>query len=194
MCRHRAADEGSRPLGVIARRGKVDDGEMPPKLSAGILLYRTTAPGAVEVLIAHMGGPLWQRKDAGAWSIPKGEYIPEEDALQAARREFQEELGIPVPASDFLPLGDVTQAGGKVVSVWAAGGDFDPSAAVSNTFEMEWPKGSGRIRTFPEVDRVAWYGVAEARTRLVQGQRPFLDRLTEALQGPDGQYPGHTVS
>ncbi|MEA2617258.1 MAG: hypothetical protein QOE72_3041 [Chloroflexota bacterium] len=156
---------------------------MPPKLSAGILLYRITEQGAVEVLIAHMGGPFWQRKDAGAWSIPKGEHMAGEGALQAARREFQEELGIPVPASDLLPLGDVTQAGGKVVSVWAANGDVDPSAAVSNTFEMEWPKGSGRIRTFPEVDRVAWYGVAEARGRLVRGQRPFLDRLAEALSG-----------
>jgi predicted NUDIX family NTP pyrophosphohydrolase len=160
---------------------------MPPKLSAGILLYRITKQGAVEVLIAHMGGPFWQHKDAGAWSIPKGEHMAEEDALQAARREFQEELGIPVPASDFLPLGDVNQAGGKVVSVWAAGGDFDPSTAVSNTFEMEWPKGSGRIRTFPEVDRVAWYGVAEARARLVRGQLPFLDRLAETLQGEDRQ-------
>lgn len=160
---------------------------MPSKLSAGILLYRITEQGDVEVLIAHMGGPFWQHKDAGAWSIPKGEYVAEEDALQAARREFQEELGVPVPASDFLSLGNVTQAGGKVVSVWAAGCDFDPSTAVSNTFEMEWPKGSGRIRTFPEVDRVAWYGTAEARARLVRGQLPFLDRLAGALQSPDRQ-------
>jgi predicted NUDIX family NTP pyrophosphohydrolase len=180
---------------VIAGCGKADDGDdMPPKLSAGILLYRITELGAVEVLIAHMGGPLWQRKDAGAWSIPKGEHMAEDDALQAARREFQEELGVPVPASDFVPLGNVTQAGGKVVSVWAAGGDFDPRTAVSNTFEMEWPKGSGRMRTFPEVDRVAWYGVAEARARLVRGQLPFLDRLAEALQGQHRQHPDRTIS
>src|SRR3977135_1425096 len=105
---------------------------MPPKLSAGILLYRITEQGAVEVLIAHMGGPFWQRRDAGAWSIPKGEHLAEDDPLEAARRGFQEELGVPVPASEFLPLGEVTQAGGKVVSVWAAAGDLDPSTAVSN--------------------------------------------------------------
>ncbi len=167
---------------------------MPPRLSAGILLHRTDERGAVEVLIAHMGGPFWQRRDAGAWSIPKGEHLAGDDPLEAARREFEEELGVPVPASEFLPLGEVTQAGGKVVSVWAAAGDLDPSTAVSNTFELEWPRGSGRIRTFPEVDRVAWFGVEEARARLVRGQLPFLDRLTRALRAtrPPGVDDAHS--
>jgi predicted NUDIX family NTP pyrophosphohydrolase len=157
-----------------------------PKRSAGLLLYRLRPGGAAEVLIAHMGGPFWARKDAGAWSIPKGEYAEGEDPFEAACREFGEELGHPVPATEFTPLGEVAQSGGKRVLAWAAEGDLDPAAAVSNTFELEWPRGSGVVRTFPEVDRVAWYGVAEARSRLVKGQVPFLDRLLELLASGAG--------
>ncbi len=148
--------------------------------SAGILLFRRTN-GSTEVLIAHMGGPFWARKDDGAWSIPKGETEPGEDDVAAARREFQEELGLPVPGGDLTPLGDAKQSGGKVVAVWALEGDLDPGAVRPGTFEMEWPRGSGRTREFPEVDRVAWFAVEPARDKLVSGQRTFLDRLTEAL-------------
>jgi predicted NUDIX family NTP pyrophosphohydrolase len=154
---------------------------MAARQSAGILLYRLTPGGGVEVLIAHMGGPFWQRKDAGAWSIPKGEHAPEEDPLECARREFAEELGIPVPPGEVLPLGAMTQAGGKRVTAWAVRGDLDPATTVSNTFEMEWPRGSGRMRSFPEVDRVAWVALGEARRLLVAGQVGFLDRLAHSL-------------
>ena len=135
----------------------------------------------VEVLLAHMGGPFWARKDAGAWSIPKGEYAEGDDPVEAARREFGEELGHPVPADEFTELGSVTQSGGKHVTAWAAEGDFDPATAVSNTFDLEWPRGSGQLQTFPEVDRVGWFPVADARSRLVKGQVPFLDRLEDFL-------------
>jgi predicted NUDIX family NTP pyrophosphohydrolase len=150
------------------------------KRSAGILLFRR-AGGQVEVLLGHMGGPFWQRKDAGAWSVPKGEYEPEEDPVAAARREFEEELGLPVPAGELIELGDVRQTGGKVVTVWAVEGDLDPDDVVPGTFAMEWPKGSGRLQEFPEVDRVAWLGLDEAREKLVTTQRAFLDRLAERL-------------
>jgi predicted NUDIX family NTP pyrophosphohydrolase len=149
--------------------------------SAGVVLYRTGPDTVVEVLLGHMGGPFWARKDAGAWSVPKGEYAPGEDPLEAARREFAEELGHPLPDVPLVPLGELRQSGGKYVTVWAAEGDFDPAVAVSNTFELEWPRGSGVVRTFPEVDRVAWFTVDDARTRLVKGQVPFLDRLLEVL-------------
>jgi predicted NUDIX family NTP pyrophosphohydrolase len=145
--------------------------------SAGILLFRG-AGERLEVLIAHMGGPFWARKDAGAWSIPKGECEPDEDELAAARREFQEELGLPVPPGTPTPLGSAKQSSGKVVSVWALEGDLDPAAVVPGTFEMEWPRGSGRTREFPEVDRVAWVDIDQARQKLVGGQRAFLDRVT----------------
>jgi len=151
------------------------------KRSAGILLFRR-AGGQVEVLLGHMGGPFWQRKDAGAWSVPKGEYEPEEDPAAAARREFEEELGLPVPAGELIELGDVRQTGGKVVTVWAVEGDLDPDDVVPGTFTMEWPKGSGRLQEFPEVDRVAWLGLDEARGKLVTAQRAFLDRLAEQLR------------
>lgn len=157
---------------------------MPRKRSAGILLFRKN-DRTVQVLIGHMGGPYWERKDARAWSIPKGEYGPREDSFTVARREFQEELGTPVPASDFIVLGESKQAGGKVVTVWAAEGDLDASAAVSNRFELEWPKGSGRIQEFPEIDRVAWLDVAVARTKVLKGQEPFLDRLMTHLRQDD---------
>ncbi|OJZ73664.1 NTP pyrophosphohydrolase [Mycobacterium paraffinicum] len=147
-----------------------------PKLSAGVLLYRTR-DGVVEVLIAHPGGPFWARKDNGAWSIPKGEYADGEDPWAAAQREFAEELGLPVPCGTRLDLGQLKQSGGKVVTAFAVGADLDVTDARSNTFELEWPKGSGTLREFPEVDRVGWFTVAQARTKLLKGQLAFLDRL-----------------
>jgi predicted NUDIX family NTP pyrophosphohydrolase len=156
-----------------------------PRRSAGILLYRLAADGTCEVLVGHMGGPFWAKKDAGAWSIPKGEYVDGEVPFDVARREFEEELGSPVPASEFDPLGDVRQSGGKVLTVWAAAGDLDAETSVSNTFELEWPPRSGRIQQFPEIDRSAWLPLADARVALVKGQVPLLDRLAEHLERAD---------
>jgi predicted NUDIX family NTP pyrophosphohydrolase len=151
-----------------------------PRLSAGLLLYRAVEDH-VEVLLVHPGGPFWARRDEGAWSVPKGEYDPEEDALSAAEREFAEELGAPAPEGDRSSLGEVTQSGGKRVQVWAVAGDFDAHDIESNTFEIEWPKGSGRRRSFPEVDRAEWWALADARSKLVTGQRAFVDRLEQLL-------------
>ena len=153
-----------------------------PRTSAGLLLYRRL-PG-LEVLLGHMGGPFWARKDEAAWSVPKGEYEAGEESFAVALREFEEELGSPVPATDFLPLGEVKQAGGKVLTVWAAEGDLDAAATRSNTFSLEWPPRSGRIQEFPEIDRAAWLPVDEARIKLVRGQVPLLDRLIAALGDP----------
>jgi len=139
-------------------------------------MFRKSAEG-VEVLLGHMGGPLWARRDAAAWSVPKGEYGPDETAEDAARREFTEELGLPAPSGRFVPLGEVRQSGGKVVTVWAVEGDLDPASIVPGTFDMEWPKGSGQVRSFPEMDRVAWLDPATAREKIVAAQREFLDRL-----------------
>ena len=152
-----------------------------PRTSAGILLYRRADDGTVEVLVGHMGGPFWTKKDAGAWSIPKGEYGDGEDPFEVAQREFLEELGSPVPSSSFLPLGQVRQSGGKVLTVWAAAGDLDVTTAVSNTFALEWPPRSGRMQEFPEIDRAAWVAVERARDLVVKGQIPLLDRLLDAL-------------
>ncbi|MBB5953432.1 putative NUDIX family NTP pyrophosphohydrolase [Saccharothrix tamanrassetensis] len=149
---------------------------MTGKISAGILLYRHTNDG-LEVLIGHMGGPFWARKDAGAWSVPKGEPDADEPLEATARREFTEELGLPVPHGELTPLGEVRQSGGKTVHVWALQGDLDPAQVVPGTFELEWPKGSGNLRRYPEVDRVAWFSLAEASSKLVTAQRVFLDRL-----------------
>jgi predicted NUDIX family NTP pyrophosphohydrolase len=152
-----------------------------PRTSAGILLYRVGAGGVVEVLIGHMGGPFWARKDAGAWSIPKGEYEPGEEPFEVAQREFLEELGSPVPATEFAALGELRQSGAKTLTVWAAAGNFDVTTAVSNTFELEWPPRSGRRQEFPEIDRAGWFPVEDARSLLVKGQVPLLDRLLERL-------------
>jgi predicted NUDIX family NTP pyrophosphohydrolase len=154
---------------------------MPAPRSAGLLLYRRSGDGGVEVLIGHMGGPFWARKDDGGWSIPKGEYDPDDDPLQAARREFEEELGSPPPAESFEPLGEVRQPSGKRLTVWAAEGDFDCSTARSNTFSMEWPPRSGQMQEFPEIDRAEWFAVDVARSKLVKGQVAFLDRLLDRL-------------
>jgi predicted NUDIX family NTP pyrophosphohydrolase len=152
-----------------------------PQLSAGVLVYRVR-DGVVEVLIAHPGGPFWARKDDGAWSIPKGEYPDRDDPWAAAQREFREELGLPVPDGPRDDFGPLKQPSGKVVTAFAVHGDLDVTDARSNTFELEWPKGSGKVREFPEVDRVAWFPVTQARAKLLKGQRAFLDRLM-ALPG-----------
>ncbi|MFC8347060.1 NUDIX domain-containing protein [Streptomyces sp. NPDC057280] len=149
------------------------------RTSAGLLLFRRTDAG-VEVLLGHMGGPFFARRDAGAWTVPKGEYVPEEEpAWEAARREFQEELGLAPPDGDAVPLGEVRQSGGKLVTVWAVEADLDPATVVPGTFRMEWPPRSGRQQEFPELDRVAWFPVERAREVIVTAQATFLDRLAE---------------
>jgi predicted NUDIX family NTP pyrophosphohydrolase len=150
------------------------------RTSAGILLWRTRA-GELEVLLAHMGGPYWAKKDLGHWTIPKGEAEEGEELTAVARREFWEETGHEVPDVPLIELGEIKQKSGKVVLGWAAEGDLDPSAAVSNTYEMEWPPGSGRTAEFPEIDRVEWFRMDEARRKLKDAQVPFLDRLAAAL-------------
>jgi predicted NUDIX family NTP pyrophosphohydrolase len=150
------------------------------KRSAGILLYRRES--GLEVLLGHMGGPFWSRRDTGAWSLPKGEYEPDEEPEAAARREFQEELGLPVPDGELTELGTVRQSGGKVITAWALAGDLDPELVVPGTFELEWPRGSGRIREFPEIDRACWFDRDQAQEKIVKGQRPFLDRLSKLLE------------
>jgi predicted NUDIX family NTP pyrophosphohydrolase len=148
--------------------------------SAGILLHRRGADGP-EVLLVHPGGPFWARRDAGAWSIPKGEYSEPEDARACALREFEEETGTRLDEPDLVDLGEVVQKSGKVVTAWACEGDLDAGAVTSNTFSMERPRGSGTTQEFPEVDRAEWFAVEEARRRVLPAQAPFLDRLLERL-------------
>jgi predicted NUDIX family NTP pyrophosphohydrolase len=155
---------------------------MATKHSAGILLFRRGG-ASVEVLLVHPGGPFWKKRDEGAWSIPKGEIEPGEDALAAALRELGEELG-PAPRLDpeaLIELGSVRQRAGKVVEAWAAEGDFDPATLASIEFEMEWPPRSDTQASFPEVDRAEWFSPAAARTKILAGQEPLLDRLLERL-------------
>lgn len=153
--------------------------------SAGILLYRVDPDGGVSALVAHMGGPFWAAKDVGAWSIPKGEYDPEsESPMDAARREFREELGVDPPAGDYGELGTFAYASGKRVTVFVCDGAAFAASSPRfsfGEFEMEWPPRSGRRRTFPEVDRAEWMPLDAARARLVAGQRPAIDRLAEHL-------------
>ncbi|MGI8879086.1 MAG: NUDIX domain-containing protein [Jatrophihabitans sp.] len=149
--------------------------------SAGILLFRRSG-GELEVLLGHMGGPFWRRKDGGAWSAPKGLLEPGEDHQAAARREFTEEVGVPVPDGELIALGTEQQRGGKVVTLWAIEADLDVSTVRPGTFDMEWPPKSGRTQSFPEVDRAEWIGVETARAKLVGGQRVFLDRLITAIE------------
>jgi len=149
--------------------------------SAGILLYRRD-PDGVRVLLAHPGGPFWVSRDAGHWTVPKGEAKPGEDMFDVARREFLEETGHPAPDVPAIALGEITQKSGKRVVAWALEGDIDPARAVSNTFEMEWPPRSGLIEAFPEIDRVAWFDLAEAGRRIKAAQARFLDALEEALR------------
>lgn len=148
--------------------------------SAGILLYRRRDDD-LQVLLVHPGGPVWARRDGGAWSIPKGELDDGEAPLDAARREFAEELGTALPEGEALDLGEVRQRSGKIVAAWAVAGDLDPAGVVSNTFEMQWPPRSGRMQAFPEVDRAGWFELDAAREKLNPGQVPLLDRLREAL-------------
>jgi predicted NUDIX family NTP pyrophosphohydrolase len=150
--------------------------------SAGILLWRRSADAGLEVFIAHMGGAFWAKKDAAAWSIPKGEYGDDEAALTAAIREFGEEIGVAAPALDYASLGEFRQASGKIVTVFAAESDFEVADVHSNTFPAEWPPRSGRIQQFPEIDRAEWTSLAVASERLVKGQLPMLEAL-EALVG-----------
>ena len=152
-----------------------------PKRSAGLLLHRPGPGGEPELLLGHMGGPYWARKDEGAWSVPKGEHGPDEDPADAARREFAEELGSPPPAGELHDLGSVRQRGGKVVTVFALAADFDAEHIESNTFTIEWPPRSGRIASFPEIDRAAWFDPDTARRKLVRGQVEFVERLLAAL-------------
>jgi predicted NUDIX family NTP pyrophosphohydrolase len=159
---------------------------MTSRVSAGLVLWRR-GPDGIEVLLGHPGGPFFTSRDAGYWSIPKGEVEAEERAAgeaglaAVARREFAEETGHPVPDGPLIPLGSIVQKGGKVVHAWAAEGDLDPAGAHSNLFTMVWPPGSGRIASYPELDRVAWYGLDEARRRVKETQIPLLDRLEAAL-------------
>ncbi|WP_327181795.1 NUDIX domain-containing protein [Streptomyces sp. NBC_01334] len=149
-----------------------------PKRSAGLLLFRHTDDGP-QVLLGHMGGPYFAKKDAGAWTVPKGEYEPDEPAWEAARREFREELGLPPPDGEAVDLGEVRQKNGKIVTAWAIEADLDPAAIAPGTFTMEWPPRSGLTQEFPELDRVAWFGLDRARQVIVTAQAAFLDRLAE---------------
>lgn len=149
-----------------------------PSVSAGILLYRRER--GLLVLLAHFGGPYWRRKDLGAWSIPKGELAPGEEPEAAARREFREELGAPAPAA-LITLGEIRQSGGKLAYVFAAEGEFDVTRLRSNSFTIEWPPKSGRMQSYPEVDRVEWFSLEVAEQKILASQRPLLARLTEML-------------
>lgn len=154
---------------------------MSKKLSAGVILYRIHDE-VLQVLIAHMGGPFWAKKDEGGWSIPKGEYGETEEPFIVAQREFAEELGFPVPSDEFIDLGAFKQPSGKVICVWAAEGDLDASRCVSNTFEMVWPRGSGETIEVPEVDRAEWVAAAVAKRKLLKGQVPVVEELVRRLK------------
>lgn len=149
---------------------------MPARASAGLLLHRA-APAGVEVLLVHPGGPFWRTRQWGSWSVPKGEIEAGETAAAVAEREFAEELGQPAPVGPRVDLGEITQKNGKRVRAWAVSGDLDCSTVVSNTFTLEWPKGSGVEREFPEVDEARWFALDEARRRILEAQVPLLDRL-----------------
>ena len=149
--------------------------------SAGLLLYRKVA-GGIEVLLAHPGGPLWAKRDEGAWTVPKGEIEAGERPVDVARREFAEETGHPPPDGELRPLGEVQQKSGKVVVAWALRGDLDAGTAQSNTFPLEWPPGSGNWKDVPEIDRFEWFAPDEARRRLNPAQTPFVDRLEKVLE------------
>jgi predicted NUDIX family NTP pyrophosphohydrolase len=153
------------------------------KRSAGLVMYRRSED-QLEVFLVHPGGPFWAKKDLGAWSISKGEYVEGELPLEAARREFEEETGFAAQGA-FLELGTVRQAGGKVVSAWAFEGDCDPSKLVINRCQIEWPPRSGRLIEIPEVDRGGWFSITEAKERILKSQAPFLERLSRLLSPPE---------
>lgn len=148
-----------------------------PKQAAGILLFRR-GPSGLQVLLGHPGGPLWARKDAGSWTLPKGQFTDGEAPLDAARREFEEEMGSK-PSGNFQSLGTLKQPSGKIIHAWAAESEFDVTMVKSNLFSMEWPPKSGRMGEFPEIDRAEWFSIDEARVKILKGQAPFLDRLLE---------------
>ena len=160
-----------------------------PKLSAGLLPYRHR-DGGIEVFVVHPGGPFWAHKDAGAWSIAKGEYEPEEDPLATALREFEEEVGRPAPAGVPISLGEIKQRSGKVITAFALECDFEVAAVVSNTFTLEWPRGSGTLQEFPEVDDGRWMTLDDARKALITGQQGFLDALVDAAGTPHPRSTG----
>jgi len=147
-----------------------------------VLLVRSADGGGPEFLLVHPGGPFWAKKDAGAWSIPKGEYVDGDDPQECARREFREELGVDCPVQELIALGEVVQSGGKRVLAWCGVGDIDTAAIESNTFEMEWPPRSGRMQRFPEVDRAGYFGLAAAEEKIIPGQRPLLERALAAVR------------
>ena len=149
------------------------------KRSAGLLFYRTKGDDT-EVFLVHPGGPLWKNKDMGAWSIPKGEFEQDEEPLEAAKREFREETGL-TATGDFMPLQPVRQPSGKVVYAWVQKADFDADTVKSNSFSMEWPRGSGRTAEFPEIDRGAWFPLGDAKRKILKGQLPFLDQLRRSV-------------
>lgn len=151
-----------------------------PKRSAGLLLYREH-DGTLEIFLVHPGGPFWIRKDDGAWSIPKGEYVEGEDPLAVAKREFSEETGFPIEGEP-VPLSEVRQPGGKIVQAWALEGDCDAAAIKSNTFSIEWPPRSGKMREFPEVDRAEWFDLKSAKRKILKGQVGLIDELEEILR------------
>lgn len=150
------------------------------KKSAGLLMYRHSPAGEVQVLLAHPGGPFWRGRDDSAWTIPKGEYLDPEDAVAAARREFAEETGFEV-TPPLLPLGEVVQKSGKRLSAWAFSGDCDPARLQSDSFEIEWPPRSGHRQSYPEIDRVQWFSLAQARRKVLPAQRDLLDRLEQLI-------------
>jgi predicted NUDIX family NTP pyrophosphohydrolase len=155
------------------------------KKSAGILLYRLTN-NFLEVLLVHHGGPFWIKKDLNFWSIPKGEFSDEEDPLQAAKREFEEEIGTPL-SGNFIELSPVQQKGGKLVYCYASKGDIDPKIIKSNTFEIEWPPKSGEKQSFPEIDRGEWFGVSEGKIKIIESQAALIDELIKKLKLPKDQ-------
>ena len=161
-------------------------------MSAGLLLYRLTDDGDLEVLVVHPGGPFWRTKDDGAWSIPKGEIEDDGDPQTTADREFAEELGTPPPLGKRIDLGEITQRAGKRVRAWAVAGDFDVTTLRSNTFDLEWPRGTGRVESFPEVDRAEWFTVPVARQKLLEAQRTFLERLAVALDNDNDNPVGRS--
>ncbi|HLI33226.1 MAG TPA: NUDIX domain-containing protein [Solirubrobacteraceae bacterium] len=164
---------------------------MARRRSAGLLLYRQHPGAEVEVLLAHIGGPFWSQRDAGGWSLPKGEHGAGEEPLAAARREFTEELGLAVPPGDPVYLGEIRQSHGKLIRAWALMADLDVSEIVSNTFEIEWPPRSGRMQRFPEVDRAGWFDLRTARIKLTKSQVPFIDLLTEHLRRRPAEAPSY---
>src|SRR5205807_9674646 len=152
-----------------------------PKKSAGLLLYRINDPAEIVVLLVHPGGPFWRNKDEGAWTIPKGEFDDFEDPLEAAKREFKEELGSSPPAGEYFPLKPIKQKNNKTVHAWAVKGDFDPVTLKSNTFSCEWPPKSRSMQEFPEVDRAEWFAPDEAKRKILLAQVPLIDQLLQLL-------------